>query len=102
MRKAKVFVEENFAGTLIEDNEGQYIFTYNEDYQGDAISLTLPLNSKPYKSNILFPFFDGLIPEGWILEKITKNWKLNINDRMELLINCCSDCVGNVRIEKDE
>lgn len=102
MRKAKVFVEENLAGTLIEDNDGQFIFTYNNDYDGDSISLTLPLNSKPYKSNILFPFFDGLIPEGWILEKIVKNWKLNIKDRMELLINCCIDCVGNVRIEKDE
>jgi len=102
MKKAKVYVNEELAGTLIETDEGLYTFTYLENYEGEDVSLTLPKRDKPYISKVLFPFFDGLIPEGWLLNKIVKNWKLNINDRMELLLTCCKDCIGNVRIEKDE
>ncbi|MCW3081692.1 HipA N-terminal domain-containing protein [Segetibacter sp.] len=32
------------------------------------VSLTLPLKDQPYTSNVMFPFFDGLIPEGWLLD----------------------------------
>lgn len=45
------------------------------------ISLTLPLSEKAYHSKILFPFFDGLIPEGWLLDIGEKYWKLNPRDR---------------------
>jgi serine/threonine-protein kinase HipA len=49
----------------------------------------------------MFPFFDGLIPEGWLLEIAEKNWKLNARDRMGLLLTCCKDCIGAVSIEED-
>lgn len=62
MRKAKVFVNNDFSGELIENDDGLYIFQYDEKYNSDPISLTLPISRKPYESRILFPFFDGLIP----------------------------------------
>jgi serine/threonine-protein kinase HipA len=102
MRKAKVFVDENIAGSLVEDDEGLYIFTYDENYKKEPVSLTLPLKKEPYKSKVLFPCFDGLIPEGWMLNIVSKNWKINHSDRMGLLLVCCYDCIGCVRIEKDE
>jgi serine/threonine-protein kinase HipA len=102
MRKAKVFVDENIAGSLVEDDEGLYIFTYDENYKKEPVSLTLPLTKEPYKSKVLFPCFDGLIPEGWMLNIVSKNWKINHSDRMGLLLVCCHDCIGCVRIEKDE
>lgn len=102
MRKAKVFVDDTHAGILEETDEGLYIFQYNKDYNGKQVSLTLPQKKDSYKSQILFPFFDGLIPEGWMLNIIIKNWKLNEKDRMGLLLVCCNDCIGNVRIEKYE
>jgi serine/threonine-protein kinase HipA len=46
----------------------------------------------------LFPFFDGLIPEGWLLDIAQKNWKLNPRDRMGLLMACCKDCIGAVSV----
>jgi serine/threonine-protein kinase HipA len=49
----------------------------------------------------MLPFFDGLIPEGWLLEIAEKNWKLNPRDRMGLLLACCRDCIGAVSIEED-
>ena len=75
MRKAKVYYQNIWAGTLVEDEQG-YQFQYETDYvqnKGEAISLTLPLQEEAYHSSILFPFFDGLIPEGWILDVVEKN-----------------------------
>lgn len=92
-----------WAGILTEDEEGyhfQYEKSYLENNDAEAISLTLPLTPKVYDSNILFPFFDGLIPEGWILNIAQKNWKLNIHDRMSILLVTCQDCIGAVSVEK--
>ena len=61
---------------------------------------TLPLSEKEYKSKTLFPFFDGLIPEGWMLQVVSRNWKINIQDRFGLLIVSCKDCIGNVSIKE--
>ncbi len=104
MRKAKVYMYYKLAGYLTESEEG-YSFLYDSEYlAGSAVkpvSLTLPLRKKPYESRTMFPFFDGLIPEGWLLEIAEKNWKLNNRDRMGLLLACCRDCVGAVSIEAD-
>ncbi|SEA23755.1 serine/threonine-protein kinase HipA [Lachnospiraceae bacterium NK3A20] len=102
-RKAAVYVRDTFAGTLSETDSG-YSFVYDPEYlQTEAaapVSLTLPLSHKPYESKVLFPFFDGLIPEGWLLNLVTKNWKLDQNDRFGLLLVACRDCIGAVRIEE--
>lgn len=77
---------------------------YDKAYaaQPDArpASLTLPLREAPYTSKVLFPIFDGLIPEGWLLDIAERNWKLNSRDRMGLLLACCKDCIGAVSVEE--
>jgi serine/threonine-protein kinase HipA len=89
-------------GTLTEDADG-YLFAYNSEYvdtpEAKAVSLTLPLSHKPYRSNTMFPFFDGLIPEGWLLDIAEKNWKIDSRDRMGLLLACCKDCIGDVSVQ---
>ena len=98
MRKAKVCYQDAWAGTLTEDEAG-YHFQYQKAYlevKGDAISLTLPLQDEAYHSKVLFPFFDGLIPEDWILDLVEKNWKVNEKDRMGILLVACMDCIGAV------
>lgn len=89
------------AGWLTQDEKG-YQFMYDTDYLNSTISepvsLTLPLQMAPYTGNVLFPFFDGLIPEGWLLEIAEKNWKLNPRNRMGLLLACCRDCIGAVSV----
>ena len=62
------------------------------------MSATLPLRQEAYLSPTLFPFFDGLIPEGWLLDVAAENWKLDPRDRMGLLLACCRDCIGAVRV----
>jgi serine/threonine-protein kinase HipA len=101
MRKAEIKIYDKTAGWLTEDENG-YHFNYDSSYLSspspDPISLTLPLQLKPFTSKILFPFFDGLIPEGWLLDIAQNNWKLNPRDRMGLLIACCKDCIGAVSV----
>lgn len=105
-RTAKVFVNNLLAGTLTESLEGEFSFKYNADYLANEInnpvSLTLPKREEVYTSDILFPFFDGLIPEGWLMDIGIKNWKLNTKDRMGLLLHLCADCIGNVSIIDEE
>ena len=55
----------------------------------------------PWISNVLFPFFDGLIPEGWLLQIVTRNWKIDQSDRFGLLLVACKDCIGAVRIGEE-
>lgn len=101
MRKAEIKVNDITAGILIQDEEG-YQFVYDNSYLNIEnpmpVSLTLPLQTSPFNSNILFPFFDGLIPEGWLLNIAEKNWKLNPRDRMGLLLMCCKDCIGAISV----
>ena len=65
-----------------------------------AVSLTLPLTKEMYNSKTLFPFFDGLIPEGWLLGVVSRNWKINVSDRFGLLLVACKDAIGNVSIRE--
>lgn len=105
MRRAKIYYQSRLAGVLSEEDTG-YRFVYDNDYlrQPDAIpvSLTMPLSQKEFESNVLFPFFDGLIPEGWLLDISVQNWKLDPRDRMGLLMTCCRDCIGAVSVEPFE
>ena len=105
MRRAKIYYQSQLAGILSEEDTG-YRFVYDNDYlrQPDAIpvSLTMPLSQKEFESNVLFPFFDGLIPEGWLLDISVQNWKLDPRDRMGLLMTCCRDCIGAVSVEPFE
>lgn len=101
MRKAVIYLNKRQVGILREDPDG-YIFEYDSEYlaseDATPVSLTLPLSEKPYRSNTMLPFFDGLIPEGWLLEVASKNWKINPRDRMGLLLSCCKDCIGAVSV----
>ena len=101
MRQAKIIIDQQLAGILTE-NEEAYFFEYEAAYLESAapraVSLTLPLQKEPFKADYLFPFFDGLIPEGWLLDLVHKNWKLNPRDRMGLLLATCKDCIGNVSV----
>lgn len=100
MKQAEVYFQDKLAGVLTEDENG-YTFVYAEKYvaeKGIPISLTMPVTSLPYESDNLFPFFDGLIPEGWLLDIAQDNWKINPRDRMSLLLACCKDCIGAVSI----
>ena len=102
MRQADVYLYERLAGRLTEDENG-YTFQYDPEYLNSdpiRLSVNFPLQFEAFHDKVLFPFFDGLIPEGWLLEIALKNWKLNPRDRMGLLLGCCRDCIGAASIRE--
>ncbi len=103
MRKGKVYYKEHWAGIITETDEGEYLFQYTAQYvkehPGDFITFTMPVRHEPYADKRLFVFFEGLIPEGWLLNIASESWKINQNDRMGLLLACCRDCIGAVSVE---
>ncbi len=102
-RTAYVYVRDTFAGILRETDSG-YSFNYDDEYlMGEkslAVSLTMPLQKEEYTSKTLFAFFDGLIPEGWLLDIVSHNWKIDRKDRFGILLVACKDPIGNVRIKE--
>lgn len=103
MKQGYVYYKKVLAGMIREDEDG-FVFQYNQNYlsreDAQPVSLTLPLREEPYVSQVMFPFFDGLIPEGWLLDVAVESWKINPRDRMQLLLTCCRDCIGAVSIEQ--
>ena len=101
LRQGTVFVQSKKAGTIAETDQG-YEFFYDRDYLNDEaplpVSLTMPLTTEVLFSESLFPFFDGLIPEGWLLNVVSRNWKIDRNDRFGLLLCACRDCIGDVYV----
>lgn len=102
MRQGEVYYKDILAGVITETNEGEYVFeyekTYIQEHPKKFITFTMPVSDKPYEDKRLFPFFEGLIPEGWLLEIASKSWKINQNDRMGLLLACCQNCIGAVSV----
>lgn len=101
MRRAEIRMYNELAGWLCQDENGyhfQYAPAYLQMKDPKPVSLTLPIQDKEFTSKVLFSFFDGLIPEGWLLDIAEKNWKLNPRDRMGLLLACCKDCIGAVSV----
>ena len=89
-------------GRYSDENDAGYEFCYLPEYlsleKAKAVSMTLPLQEEAYTSPVLFPFFDGLIPEGWLLDVALRNTDISILDRMSLLLTCCKDCIGAVSV----
>ncbi|MBI4474624.1 MAG: HipA N-terminal domain-containing protein [Acidobacteria bacterium] len=90
----------------IEETENGTRFTYDDAWlrKPDAVpvSLTLPLRKDPYESRGVHPFFENLLPEGWLLELSTSKLKISKDDVFGLLLATCADCVGAVEIVKSE
>lgn len=100
-RSGTVLFNKFVAGRILEDDRG-YHFKYDEAWLknplANPVSLTLPLRVEEFSSKTMIPFFDGLIPEGWLLDIAETNWKLDPKDRMGLLLACCRDCIGAVSV----
>ncbi|MBI2895076.1 MAG: HipA N-terminal domain-containing protein [Deltaproteobacteria bacterium] len=86
----------------IREVEGGTSFVYDAEWlaRADAapVSLTMPLRSEPYVSRGLHPFFENLLPEGWLLEIATTKLKIPKDDAFGLLLGTCADCIGAVEI----
>ncbi len=104
-RSATVRLDGRRAGTLVETLDGTR-FTYDPAWlaspSATPVSLTMPLSTAPYDAKGLLPFFENLLPEGWLLEIATTKLKIAKDDAFGLLLATCADCIGAVEIIADE
>jgi serine/threonine-protein kinase HipA len=100
MRKAIIFVHDKRAGILIENSTNDYQFTYDDNYEGEPVSLTMPLINKNYSFTKFPSFFEGLLPEGIMLEGLLKIGKIDKNDYFSQLVATGNDLVGAVTVKK--
>jgi serine/threonine-protein kinase HipA len=99
---AIVFYRERIAGVLKKTPAG-FEFTYDPDYLKDPeaapVSLSMPLKSEKFESPALFPFFDGLLPEGWLLDVVSTGLKIDKHDKFKLLLRTGRDPIGAVSVQ---
>lgn len=100
-RLANVYFRNRLAGVL-EENEDHYCFTYDPDYLagGTSLSFQLPLQEGAFLNDVLFPFFENLVSEGWLRKLQSQQQKIDENDRFGLLLANGNDLVGAVTIER--
>ncbi len=100
-RKALVYSNNQKAG-ILEETSGGYKFTYEKDFmkKNVPVSVSLPLQTDAYESDTLFPFFQGLLPEGWYLEIVASTLKIDREDDYGILLATCKETVGAISIEE--
>ena len=98
-RKVKVFLYNNFAGVLMQ-NDSSFIFTYDDNYRGKPLSLSFPLIEKSFTQEGLHPFFSSLAPEGWLKKRYSETQKIDENDTLGMLIQNGNNLIGAVRLER--
>ena len=98
MKRGKVYIKDVFCGIITESEEG-YTFEYDKAYLNmDGATALSPTMTLTYVKEMMFPVFDGLIPEGWLLDIAQSSWKIDARDRMSLLLACCKDCIGDIGV----
>jgi serine/threonine-protein kinase HipA len=103
MRRALILFQGASAGILEEHSKAKnYIFRYNDDYSGEPVSLTLPINTKEFTFNMFPPFLDGLLPEGEMLEALLRQKKIDRDDYLSQLLVVGSDLVGAITVQEIE
>lgn len=101
MRKANVYMHGDLAGVLEELKEGKgYRFRYLDTYRGPEVSLTMPAGKSTYEFDHFPPFFDGLLPEGPMLEGLLRQRKIDEHDYFAQLVAVGRELVGAVTIEE--
>lgn len=99
MRKAEVFNFGVSAGFLLDHENGTYEFVYHDDYKGPPISLTMPVAQRQYLFDKFPPFFDGVLPEGVMLQALLKRAKIDRHDYFQQLVTVGDDLVGSVTVK---
>ena len=103
LRQAKVYYKDELAG-ILQETDKRYIFQYDKDFikENIPISVSLPVQEEPFESGKLFPFFKGLLPEGWYLNIVSTTQHVDTRDLFGVLLSTTSvDTIGAVTVRKD-
>lgn len=100
MRQCKVFVHDIEAGLLQEKDDKTYCFTYNSDYCGAPVCLSMPVRVSPYLSEHLFPYFFNILSEGENRQLQSRLLHIDENDDFGILLETAqTDTLGAVTVK---
>ncbi len=100
MRKAEIYQQGILAGVLEESDRRHYQFTYVSGYQGEPVSLALPVRTEAYQFDRFPPVFEGLLPEGVQLEALLRIHKVDKSDLFQQLLIVGQDVVGSLTVRE--
>ena len=100
--KLMVFVNQTKAGELWLDRQRRFCFQYDNAWlnspAGLRLSVSLPLREAPYLADDAYAYFTNLLPEGKILNVISRKLQIPVSNPFELLKAVGGDCAGAVSL----
>lgn len=100
---AEVYLNDQFVGWLSKV-PGGYEFQYHEEFlsssKSSPISWNFPLKREKFKSEKLFPFFEGLVSEGWLLKVQSQTLKIDERDYFSMLLENGWDLIGGIKVKR--
>ncbi len=100
MKRAAVLINGKKVAELIEHDRRSYELSYDVDYKGLPISLTLPVKQKKFIFNQFPVYFDGVLPEGMMLDSLLRTKKIDKDDYFSQLLAVGMDLVGHVTVQE--
>lgn len=100
MRTARIHQQGRLAGHLEPLATGGYRFTYDDNFHGEPVSLTMPLKQRVWEFEDFPAPFEGLLPEGVQLDALLRLRKLDRGDLFGQLLAVGTDVVGSLQIEE--
>ena len=86
------------AGKLCQDEAGLISFTYNEDYAGAPLSLSMPVSNRTYPQKVVVPYLFGLLPDSESVRRdIAMEYDISPNNPVAMLEHAGLDCPGGVQ-----
>ncbi|HHF7367126.1 TPA: type II toxin-antitoxin system HipA family toxin [Legionella bozemanae] len=90
-------------GMLEKTSHGGLKFTYHQDWLNQAgarpISLSLPLVEQTYAGDVVYNFFDNLLPDNQqIRARIQARFQIATSQPFDLLAGIGRDCVGAIQL----
>jgi serine/threonine-protein kinase HipA len=89
------------AGVLEEREAGRYVFRYLPAYAGAPVSLSMPVSQGEFSFDGFPPFFEGLLPEGEMLEGLLRQGKIDRGDLFSQLLAVGAEMVGAVTVAEE-
>lgn len=101
-----VYLNGSVAG-ILQQLKNDLRFTYDPDWlnKSDArpVSLSMPLREAPYNGDIVYNYFDNLLPDSVLIRKrIQTRFQTKTNESFELLSYIGADCVGALQFLKEK
>ena len=105
-RTLDVFIHNDLAGHLIQDDGGQMVFNYDAAWLGRegayALSHSLPLREEQFKQKECRGFFGGILPEEANRKTIAKILGISDKNDFAMLQQIGGECAGAITFRPEE